>query len=252
MVWEVDKPDNLAEQGASRARKFPHKMPPPGGVVAAVHTLAGLRLATRLHPDDVDVVEIRADALAAELPAVERAMKAISLPILLTVRHPAEGGVGALTVSERRALYHRLLPRAALVDLEVRSLKILGDILTQARALKVRTVISTHFFRTTPSLAKMLNLQRQAFRGGADIFKLATLAPTASALARLLEFTEGKAPGPRAVMGMGSFGQVSRLALARAGSVLNYGYLDQPNAPGQWEARELKRLMVKIMGPPAP
>lgn len=222
-------------------------MPGAGSVVAAVHTLAGLRLATRLRPGDVDVVEIRADALAAELPAVERAMKAIELPVLLTVRHPAEGGVGGLAVSERRRLYRRLLPHASLMDLEVRSLGILADILAEARSRNVGTVISTHFFRTTPTLAKMLNLQRQAFRGGADVFKLAALTPTASALARLLEFTEGKAPGPRAVMGMGTFGQVSRLALARAGSVLNYGYLDQPNAPGQWEARELKRLVVAVM-----
>jgi len=43
------------------------------------------------------------------------------------------------------------------------------------------------------------------------------------------------------VMGMGNFGKISRLTLAKAGSVLNYGYLDHPNAPGQWEARDLKR-----------
>ena len=45
-------------------------------------------------------------------------------------------------------------------------------------------------------------------------------------------------------MGMGKFGKASRLALAKAGSVLNYGYLDCPNAPGQWEATELKRLLA--------
>jgi 3-dehydroquinate dehydratase len=27
---------------------------------------------------------------------------------------------------------------------------------------------------------------------------------------------------------------------------LNYGYLDRPNAPGQWEARELKALLSRI------
>ena len=47
-------------------------------------------------------------------------------------------------------------------------------------------------------------------------------------------------------MGMGVFGKVSRLALAKAGSALNYGYLDRPNAPGQWEARELKKLISQI------
>ena len=47
-------------------------------------------------------------------------------------------------------------------------------------------------------------------------------------------------------MGMGAFGQVSRLVLACAGSVLNYGYLDKPNAPGQWEARELTGLLRRL------
>jgi 3-dehydroquinate dehydratase-1 len=34
--------------------------------------------------------------------------------------------------------------------------------------------------------------------------------------------------------------------LARAGSILNYGYLQTPNAPGQWPARELQRLLAEI------
>ena len=41
-------------------------------------------------------------------------------------------------------------------------------------------------------------------------------------------------------------GQVSRLVLACAGSILNYGYLDKPNAPGQWEARELRELLRRL------
>ncbi len=217
-------------------------------MVAAVHTVAGLRMAAKLRTGDVDVVEIRADALADELPAVERAMAAIVLPILLTVRHPAEGGVGGLTTTQRQALYRRLLPQAALVDLELRSHGLLGDIMETARETGVGIILSSHYFHSTPSPAKMLDLQRRAFRAGADVFKLAALAPTAPALARLLEFVARPAAGPQAVMGMGAFGQVSRLALARAGSVLNYGYLDRPNAPGQWEARELKRLLVRMEG----
>lgn len=245
-MQQVEKPDNLAEQGANRARKFPHNLLRARNVVAAVHTVRGLKIAARLRPGDVDVVEIRADALAGELPAVERAMQAITLPVLLTVRHPAEGGIGGLMPSQRRTLYERLLPHAALIDLELRSLGPLGDVAAKARAQGTGVVVSTHYFHSTPSLTKMLELQRASFRGGADVFKLAALAPTASLLARLLEFMGRKFPGSRAVMGMGAFGQVSRLTLAQAGSALNYGYLDQPNAPGQWEARILKVLLREM------
>jgi 3-dehydroquinate dehydratase-1 len=47
-------------------------------------------------------------------------------------------------------------------------------------------------------------------------------------------------------MGMGRFGKVSRLLLAQAGSVLNYGYLDRPNASGQWEATILKQRLKEL------
>lgn len=215
-------------------------------MVAAAHNLAGLRLAKKLTEKDCDVVEIRADAIG-DLLAIEKAMAAIRLPILLTVRHPAEGGVGGLSVSTRREWALRLLPGASLVDIELRSMKALADVVAAAKKAGVTVVASNHHFRSTPSLAKMVALQKEAFRLGADVFKIAALAPTAPMLARLLEFAALPSPGPHAVMGMGAFGQVSRLALAKAGSVLNYGYLDTPNAPGQWEARELRRLLAAIL-----
>jgi len=30
------------------------------------------------------------------------------------------------------------------------------------------------------------------------------------------------------------------------GSALNYGYLDEPNAPGQWEATLLKQRLAEL------
>ncbi len=55
-----------------------------------------------------------------------------------------------------------------------------------------------------------------------------------------------KQPLPLSVMGMGRFGKISRLLLAQAGSILNYGYLDRPNASGQWEARLLKCRLAEL------
>jgi 3-dehydroquinate dehydratase-1 len=53
---------------------------------------------------------------------------------------------------------------------------------------------------------------------------------------------------PLSVMGMGAYGKVSRLLLARAGSVLNYGYLDEPQVSGQWEATLLKQRLAELVG----
>ncbi len=50
-----------------------------------------------------------------------------------------------------------------------------------------------------------------------------------------------------AVMGMGPLGRVSRLALATAGSVLNYGYLGSgPQVPGQWSAATLRERIEEL------
>ena len=57
-------------------------------------------------------------------------------------------------------------------------------------------------------------------------------------------FSAKKQPLPLSVMGMGRFGKISRLLFAQAGSVLNYGYLDRPNASGQWEATSLKKRLA--------
>ena len=217
-------------------------------VVAAVHSLAGLRLAAKLKPGGVDILELRLDALEPELAAVRRMLPLLRLPVLITARHPAEGGLGRLSARRRRELFVEFLPRASLLDVELRSIRSMRGVIASARARGVIVVVSDHHFRATPALARMRARQRRAFAAGADVFKLAAAAGDARSMSRLLGFAACHSPGPRAIMGMGKFGQVSRLVLARAGSVLNYGYLDRPNAPGQWEARELRTLLDRIGG----
>ncbi|MEQ1853433.1 MAG: type I 3-dehydroquinate dehydratase, partial [Chthoniobacteraceae bacterium] len=88
-------------------------------VVAAVHTEGGLRIAAKLRPGEVDCVELRVDALADRLDLVRRTASGLRVPILLTVRHPAEGGVGGLSARRRRELLMEFLPIATLVDVEL-------------------------------------------------------------------------------------------------------------------------------------
>ena len=215
-------------------------------VVATVHSQDGLRVAERLGKGDVDLLELRVDALAENLAEVRRLLAKARLPVLLTVRHPAEGGIGNLSVGRRRELFREFLPAVALVDVELRSVAMMREELSAAKERGIGIVVSDHHFGRTPALAQLRARRRRAFAAGADIFKLACLADGAGSVARLLDFVSESKAGPVAVMGMGKFGQVSRLVLACAGSILNYGYLDRPNAPGQWEARELKGLLRRL------
>lgn len=215
-------------------------------VVGAVHSPGALRRALRIRPGEVDFLEIRVDSFAADPAPLLRALPRLRVPLLITVRHPAEGGAHRLSFAQRRALFARFLPFAAFIDIELRSVEKLASTLAEARARGVRLIVSDHHFKTTPPLSQLRETIRRARAAGADICKIAALAATPATLARLLALFAQPQPLPLSVMGMGRFGKISRLLLAQAGSVLNYGYLDEPNASGQWEAVLLKKRLAEV------
>ncbi|EDY17876.1 dehydroquinase class I [Chthoniobacter flavus Ellin428] len=221
-------------------RKSPH-------VVGAVHSPGALQAALKIQPGEVDFLEIRVDNFATAPAPLLAALPKLQVPLLVTVRHPAEGGANALGFPQRRELFARFLPHAALIDIELRSFEKLAETIAAARRAKVKVIASVHHFHSMPSTAKLEQSIRRAHAAGADICKLAALAETPAALANLLGIFAKKHALPLSVMGMGRFGKISRLLLAQAGSVLNYGYLDRPNASGQWEARLLKSRLAELI-----
>ncbi len=215
-------------------------------VVGAVHSPGALRRALRIRPGELDFLEIRVDAFAPDSAPLLRALPRLRVPLLITVRHPAEGGAHGLSVTQRRELFARFLPHATLIDVELRSVKTLASTIAEARARSVRVIVSDHHFKTMPPAARLQQTIRRAHAAGADICKIAALAETPAELSRLLALFTPPPPLPLSVMGMGRFGKISRLLLAQAGSVLNYGYLDQPNASGQWEAVLLQKRLGEL------
>jgi 3-dehydroquinate dehydratase I len=208
-------------------------------VVGVIHTVGGFSDAGN---PALDAAEVRVDALPAT-PCL-RQVADLSVPAILTVRHPDEGGARPIDDEERLAHYLALLPAAAAVDIEMRSAKGLSNLLETVRSEKKTLILSFHDFEATPSLAKLRSIGARARRAGADIVKIATRTDRAAEVARLLVLLE-EAPGPLAVMGMGALGRASRLLFAKAGSVLNYGWLDKPQVPGQWSAREFLEFLAR-------
>ena len=215
-------------------------------VVGAVSDPSLLR--ETISPDDCDLIELRLDALgpAGALPAFCQ-RHAGTLPLLLTARHPAEGGAGALSAPERAAALAALLDSAAAIDLELRSLPEPepGALWSDAGARGITRIASFHDFESTPELDVLTTKVRAASAAGADIGKLAfrlTEPGELHTLAALLRITPDL---PLSVMGMGPLAPASRLLAMQLGSVLNYGYLgQQPTAPGQWPARLLKQALA--------
>lgn len=214
--------------------------------MAAVHSAGALRRAEEIQPGEVDFLEIRVDNFAPDPAPVLEVLPRLRVPLLVTVRHPGEGGANALTFARRRELFAQFLPWATLIDVELRSWEKLADTIAAARQGGAKVIASAHHFHSMPSAAQLQRTIRRAHKAGADVCKIAALASTPTALSRLLLLMEKKQSLPVSVMGMGRFGKVSRLLLAQAGSVLNYGYLDRPNASGQWEATVLKQRLGEL------
>jgi 3-dehydroquinate dehydratase-1 len=147
-----------------------------------------------------------------------------------------------MSQEEQRDLYFAFLPVAAAVDVEIQSTKRLQKLLEALRREGKALIVSFHDFEATPSLAKLRNIRAKARNSGADIVKIATKTEKPTDVARLLVLLE-ETSLPLAVMGIGSLGRASRLLFANAGSVLNYGWLDQAQIAGQWSAREFLELL---------
>lgn len=215
-------------------------------VVGTVHSAASLRHALKLKAAEVDLLEIRVDHFAQDTREILRALPRLKHRLIVTVRHPAEGGMNALGFAKRRALFAEFLPFARFIDFELRSVAKLQDILAAARTSGVKVIVSNHHFHSTPSTRRIAELRSAAFRAGADVFKLAARAATPRDVATLLSVFDRADGRMISAMGMGPLGKASRLLFARAGSVLNYGYLDAPNASGQWSAPVLKQRLAEV------
>ena len=224
--------------------KQQQKSRPRPAVVATAHTARGLAAAR--HARGVDFVEVRLDLLRRRRGLLDRELPGAALPWLLTARHPAEGGAPGVSAGERRALLERYLPCAAAIDVELRSVAAMGDILERARAKRVPRIVSFHDFTGTPATGPLRKVIRRAASAGADIVKIATLLRGPGDLVTLLRLQDS-ATVPLATMGMGPLGKVSRLVLAVAGSRLNYGYLDRPQVAGQWPAAELAQRLREVV-----
>jgi 3-dehydroquinate dehydratase I len=209
-------------------------------IVGVITNRSELRTATRMqHPPDL--FELRLDHLVGLENELEKAISRLQAPLIITARHPAEGGANNLSLARRGRLLSRFLPQARYVDLELRSMKALPALLNLSRHKNVRRIISFHDFKSTPHPRSLHAKRRAAKLQGADFFKVATRTDTPVQLARLLNFLSTKdAALPVSALGVGKLGGIARIALARSGSVLAYASIGKPQVEGQLSVGQLR------------
>jgi 3-dehydroquinate dehydratase-1 len=194
-----------------------------------------------------DLFELRLDRLAGIAERVEEVLPELRRPLIITARDPREGGANKLRLRQRRDLLARFLNYAKYIDVELRSASALLPSLCLAGNKSIRRIISFHDFKSTPSVRILTAKTREARSHGADIFKVATRTDTPIQLRRLLEFmTSSRLDIGLAVMGIGKLGAISRVLLARSGSVLIYASVGAvTDIEGQLSLEQLRKLGIK-------
>jgi 3-dehydroquinate dehydratase I len=221
----------------------PRSIKRPPRVVGVIASRADLERALKMRRPP-DLFELRLDRLAGVANQVESVLAKLRQPLIITARHPHEGGVRKLRLRQRRDLLARFLDHADYMDVELRSARALRSLLKLAENKNVRRIISLHNFKSTPTARFLAAKAREAKSHGADIFKVATRTDTAMELGRLVEFMiSGRLDLELAVMGIGKLGAISRVLLARAGSVLIYGSIGAAtDVEGQMSLEQLRAL----------
>jgi 3-dehydroquinate dehydratase-1 len=235
-------------------------------IVAVILSPADLLRAKRLQPAP-DFFELRLDALEPIIDEIESSIQSLDVPLIVTARHPREGGANKLSAARRTALLQRFLDRAAYVDIELRALRELRSVHHRARREKIGLIISFHDLNATPTVARLRAKARAAGAAGADIFKIATRTDTQNQLNRLLDFFDepdasravagrrrvdlprrsaAKAGLPISAMGIGKLGRKARRELIKHGSVLTYGHLGHARLAGQPSISEIQRWTLSV------
>jgi 3-dehydroquinate dehydratase-1 len=195
----------------------------------------------------VDLVEARVDlfdeaerAVDVWGPACAR-LEAAGTPVLVTVRLASEGGRWTAPEPERLALYREALAYASWVDVEAQS-PIAGEVATLARRAGRTAVLSHHDFVRTPPLDDLLRVVDGCRAAGAAVAKVATMVRSDADRETLFSLLDQR-PDAMCVIGMGAAALDLRVLLPARGSLLAYGYISRPTAPGQISVIELDRRL---------
>lgn len=212
-------------------------------VIAAIgeDPISSAKKATKL---GADILELRMDLFSQKPQAVLEEIKKLGLPVIITNRMKDQGGSWQGSEEDRIRELLLLLPLADAVDIELCA-RDRDSVVNTARNAGKTVIISTHDFQKTPDNKVLDGIIRESLEAGADIAKLAVMPESLSDVLRLLEVTI-HAKGPVCMIAMGDTGKHSRVIAPFYGSVMTYGYVDIPTAPGQLRIDELKKLLKML------
>jgi len=170
-----------------------------------------------------------------------RSYRKMGFPLIATIRSKKEGGGRFIPDSKRIELFKTLLPWVDAVDLELASAHLTKVLVPLARRKGKQVILSYHNFRQTPPDPVLTNLLRKAKKKRANFVKIVATPKNPDDVARLLLFTERNRDQHLITISMGRLGQPTRVLAPLFGSLLTYGSLGRPEAPGQLSISRLSK-----------
>lgn len=215
-------------------------------VVGVVTSLSALESVAVSHESrrSYDAVELRLDFLPEGEQRSDgwitlcREMEEKGIPVILTIRLDREGGRWKKADLARKSLFETALGRLSAVDIELSS-HLLAALMDMIPDGSTSLIGSYHNFARTPSLMDLRLMVTDARKDGVDIVKIVTTVKTGMDVETLAALLAKKRALPLCVIGMGPKGVDTRFSFPTLGSVLTYGYIDRPTAPGQTSCDEL-------------
>jgi 3-dehydroquinate dehydratase/shikimate dehydrogenase len=208
-------------------------------------TLEDCRLQLEESRPYLDLAELRADLLdKSQWPGLNAFSRSAGVPLILTLRQPADGGQWQGTVQERRAFFEAAL-EGAWTWFDIEDTQRLPEVEASWLERGGRLVVSFHAFDGVPEGWA----QRLRAPDGPGVTAKAAVFPQGSAdylrfVAELKALSWRGASGDGYVaLAMGGFGFTSRVLAARLGSRWTYASAPgQTAAPGQTDPASLQTV----------
>lgn len=212
-----------------------------------------LRMAEAVYKSEADIMEWRVDYYKDfhNIDETTRTLSAIKTvikdkPLLFTFRTLHEGGEADINYNEYFALLSKAGIGADLVDVEIYRNENIKE-LTGLLKKHVAVIGSYHDFNGTPPTEEMAGRLVYMKSMGADIPKIAVMPKKRIDVINLMEASllarERLGGEPVITMSMSGMGVISRIAAETTGSVMTFGCIGKPSAPGQIEVKKLKELI---------
>jgi 3-dehydroquinate dehydratase-1 len=213
----------------------------PPKVVASITSMDEAKEAVAL---GADIIEARVDLSPEEPQRLVDGVYRLNKPVIVTIRPAWEGGAFKGSDRERAKLFKSLIPVADFIDVELRAENV-DELVALTEGTDALSIVSYHDFEKMPSKKEMLDIIVRCHEKG-DIAKLAAKPASLRDVLRLFEVTL-KSKRPICTIAMGEVGAHSRIVAPVYGSLLTYGYVRKPVAPGQMRVDKILKGL-KLLG----